>query len=106
MKLVSRQLTLNNQLGLHLRPAAEISRIASHYDAEVHLHKEDQRANVQSVLELMILGIRQGDLFEISGQGEHADAAVSEIADFLDAYRDVEVGPGMLRGRESDSYVA
>lgn len=86
----SRILRLNNHLGLHMRPAAEIVRIAYLYDADIYVYKGAHHANAKSIFELICLGITSDENFEITAHGHEADTALDAISGFLDTYQDVE----------------
>ena len=96
---MNRTVRLNNRFGLHMRPAAEVARIAGAYEAEITIVVEENRANARSVFELLILGAAHGQLLELWAEGHDADAALSELAGFLDSYCDREMRP-IMHGRE------
>ena len=67
-------------VGLHARPAAAFVRLASTFDAEVTVNGADGG----SVLELMALGITQGQSVHIEANGADATAAVAALTDMLE----------------------
>lgn len=67
-------------VGLHARPAAAFVRLAGTFDAEVSVNGADGG----SVLDLMALGIAQGDTVRIEANGADATAAVAALADMLE----------------------
>ncbi len=66
---------LPNQLGLHARPAAELARGLSAFEAEVVVNGVDGK----SVMLLMSLGLKQGAALEARAIGPDAGAAVELI---------------------------
>ncbi|MBS4939664.1 MAG: PTS-dependent dihydroxyacetone kinase phosphotransferase subunit DhaM [Actinomyces sp.] len=68
-------------VGLHARPAAAFVRLAGTFDAEVTVNGADGR----SVLELMALGITQGQSVHIEANGADATAAVAALTDMLES---------------------
>jgi phosphoenolpyruvate---glycerone phosphotransferase subunit DhaM len=72
-------LTLSNDVGLHARPAALLARTVAGLDAEVQVRLRDHTASANSVLALMSLGARQGDVIEVSATGEQAEEAVDRV---------------------------
>ncbi|MDO5727006.1 MAG: dihydroxyacetone kinase phosphoryl donor subunit DhaM [Bowdeniella nasicola] len=70
------ELVLQNDVGLHARPAAALSRLASHFNAEIRVND----ALASSVLSLMALGLGQGDTMSVSATGEDASAAIEAIS--------------------------
>lgn len=68
-------------VGLHARPAAAFVRLAATFDAEVTVNGADGG----SVLELMALGITQGQSVHIEANGADATAAVAALTDMLES---------------------
>lgn len=68
-------------VGLHARPAAAFVRLAGTFDAEVTVNGADGG----SVLELMALGITQGQSVHIEANGADATAAVAALTDMLES---------------------
>ena len=68
-------------VGLHARPAAAFVRLAGTFDAEVTVNGADGG----SVLELMALGIAQGQSVHIEANGADATAAVAALTDMLES---------------------
>ena len=67
-------------VGLHARPAAAFVRLAGTFDAEVTVNGADGC----SVLDLMALGIGQGQRVLIEATGADATAAVAALTDMLE----------------------
>ncbi|MFQ9341086.1 MAG: dihydroxyacetone kinase phosphoryl donor subunit DhaM [Actinomyces sp.] len=67
-------------VGLHARPAAAFVRLAGTFDSEVTVNGADGG----SVLELMALGITQGQSVHIEANGADATAAVAALTDMLE----------------------
>ncbi|WP_372845994.1 HPr family phosphocarrier protein [Pontiella sp.] len=93
MKQVDREITLRIPAGLHMRPAAEIARIAHAFDAKITFHAQDQSADARSMLHLVILCAAQGDRLKLSATGNDAHAAIEAISTFLGGYTEDEMPP-------------
>ncbi|HWK91160.1 MAG TPA: dihydroxyacetone kinase phosphoryl donor subunit DhaM [Luteimicrobium sp.] len=74
-EVLRRTVTIRNPLGLHARPAAELARTASGFDAEVTVGGVE----AASVLELMALGATGGQEVEVTARGPEADAALDAV---------------------------
>lgn len=72
--------TVADPVGLHARPAAVLARVASQFDAEVTV--EDAEAT--SVLELMALGIAQGQDVTVAAEGADAVEALAAVIALLE----------------------
>ncbi|MGC5168489.1 dihydroxyacetone kinase phosphoryl donor subunit DhaM [Luteimicrobium sp. DT211] len=75
-EVLRRTVTIRNALGLHARPAAELARTASGFDAEVTVGGVE----AASVLELMGLGATGGQAVEVTAQGPEAAEALDAVA--------------------------
>lgn len=73
--------TVHDPAGLHARPAAQLARLAGTFDAEVRV----EGADAGSVLEVMALGVHQGDRVRLSATGPDARAAVAALVDLLES---------------------
>jgi phosphotransferase system HPr (HPr) family protein len=52
--------TINNELGLHARSAAQIARIAGNSAANVWLKKNDRMADASSIIDILTLACGKG----------------------------------------------
>ena len=73
---------------LHARPAGQVTRAVSAYDAQVRLVVDDRVADARSVLAVMALGAVTGQTVKVTGEGPQAEAAVSAVAGVLKAAGD------------------
>ena len=76
--------TLTNDVGLHARPAAVFSRAAAGYSCEVTLVKNEQEANAKSILSVLKIDVKKGDVVTIRTRGEGADDALAELVKLID----------------------
>ncbi|WP_072313447.1 dihydroxyacetone kinase phosphoryl donor subunit DhaM [Agrococcus sp. Marseille-P2731] len=82
----STEIVLQNQHGLHARPAAELVRTASGFDASVTVNGVD----ATSMLRVLALGLDAGSIARFEATGREATAAIAAIealaaGDFGDA---------------------
>lgn len=52
---LERMLKVQNQMGIHARPAAMIVRITNKYTSDVFFEKDDEQVNGKSIMGLMML---------------------------------------------------
>jgi phosphocarrier protein FPr/phosphocarrier protein len=79
--------------GLHARPAARIAALLKQHRAEVVVTHSDRSANARSMVALMALGLRHGDVVKIMGSGEQGRAAVDAIATLIESGLGEELTP-------------
>lgn len=77
---VHRWVEVAGELGLHARPAAEFANAAACYDAEIHLAKGPHEVNAKSVLLILTLDVRKGDVVRLSAAGPDSVAAIDDLA--------------------------
>jgi len=71
--------TIVNKLGLHARPSAKITQLASKFAAEVWLSKGARRINAKSIMGVMMLAAARGSTLVIEADGPDEEAAVEEL---------------------------
>ena len=77
-----RVLTLVNELGLHLRPAAALVRALAGLDARVALSRPGEPpVDARSLLGVVGLGLRGGDELEVRAAGPDAHRALEAVSD-------------------------
>ena len=74
--MVSREVTVINETGLHLKPAAEFSGEACRYESVVTFTFGDYTANAKSVLSVLAGCVKKGDTIEIVCSGPDEEAAL------------------------------
>lgn len=72
---MSRDLVVQNKMGIHARPAAMIVRIANTYGGEVWVEKDDEQVNGKSIMGLMMLAAGKGSKLTIRTEGPTDSAA-------------------------------
>ena len=63
--MIEKEFVINNETGLHARPAAKFTRIASSYKSEIRLVKGNKTGNGKSLLSILALGIFGGTKFTV-----------------------------------------
>lgn len=70
---------IENETGIHARPATEISKIAMKYPCDVFLLVNEKKINAKSPLMIMAAGIKTKTEVEILCDGEDEDKAIEEL---------------------------
>ncbi len=79
-----KQVTINNKLGLHVRPSAQIAETASRYSCKINVVKDGLTVNAKSSIDLLTLAAVSGTVLMIQAEGEGASEAVTEIAGLIE----------------------
>lgn len=72
-----------NKLGLHARPSARLTQIASSYKCDVFLSRNGRRVNAKSIMGVMMLAAARGTTVTLETDGEDADAALAELVAYF-----------------------
>lgn len=74
------EIWVENRLGIHARPAAQIMALASQFNATIILEKDGFQANTQELLALLALDSPQGTRLVIKASGPEAWEAAQSLA--------------------------
>ena len=76
----AREFTVQNRMGIHTRPAAQIVRLANRYpDVEITVSKDDESVNGKSIMGLMMLAAGLGSKLRFSAKGKDSAALLTEM---------------------------
>ena len=76
---LTKELVVQNKMGIHARPAAMIVRITNKFKADVFVEKDDEQVNGKSIMGLMMLAAGHGSKLRITAEGSDAEAALREL---------------------------
>ena len=82
--MITRDFTISNKLGLHARPSAQITQVASRYSAEVWLARNGRRVNAKSIMGVMMLAAGQGSVLTVEADGDDAAEVVDAIGQLIE----------------------
>ncbi|MGA9658050.1 MAG: HPr family phosphocarrier protein [Asticcacaulis sp.] len=68
-----------NNKGLHARASAKFVKLASGFDAQVYVVKDNNRVDAMSIMGLLMLAASKGSFIGIEAEGPEAEAAVSAL---------------------------
>src|SRR6267142_2803779 len=74
--VVTREITVQNELGLHARPAAEFVRVANSFRAEITLIKDEQRFSAASLIDVLRANLDRGATAMLEARGADAEAGM------------------------------
>lgn len=77
--MVKKEVVVNNENGLHARPASEITKIVLKYNCEVNLLVNGKIVNAKSPLMIMAAGIQGNTKLEIQCNGEKEEEVLEEL---------------------------
>jgi len=83
--VIRKEFILLNRLGLHIRPAAQFTKIAARYKADVFLIRDDMRVNAKSIMGVMMLAAEQGARLTMECIGDDEDALCAELTQLIES---------------------
>lgn len=81
----SRIVTLDNDTGLHVRPATVFMEAANRFQSTIRVHKADRAADGKSAISLMLLEAGRGTQLTIEANGEDEVAAADVLAQLVES---------------------
>ena len=76
---LTKQLTLKNKYGMHVRPAGLFAKIASRFNADVEVEKDGNVVSGKSIMALMTLEAVCGTTLRVSAWGPQAKEVLDEL---------------------------
>ena len=81
--MLSRDITIVNDVGLHARPATFFIQKANSYKASIWIEKEDRRVNAKSLLGVLSMGIVKGTVVTLIADGEDEKEALDGLEELI-----------------------
>ncbi len=82
--MISREVTIKNNVGLHARPATFFIQKANSYKSSIWVEKDDRRVNAKSLLGVLSLGIVKGMTINMIADGVDENEALAGLAELID----------------------
>ena len=83
--MISKDFTINNKLGLHARPSAQLTQIAGRYESEVFIARNGRRVNAKSIMGVMMLAAGPGSTVTVDADGPDEQQAVDAIGVLIES---------------------
>ena len=83
--MISRDVTIQNNVGLHARPATFFIQKANEFKSGIWVEKDDRRVNAKSLLGVLSLGIVGGTTIRIIADGADEQAAVDGLIKLVES---------------------
>jgi len=76
---------ISNRLGLHARPSAKLTQLATQFRSEIWLERQGRRVNAKSIMGVMMLAAAQGAKLTIETEGEDGEQALLAIVELINS---------------------
>ena len=81
--MYTQEITVQNEVGLHARPATYFIQKANEFKSGIWVEKEERRVNAKSLLGVLSLGIVGGTNIRIIADGSDEEAAVDGLVNLV-----------------------
>lgn len=81
--MISRDVTIQNNVGLHARPATFFIQKANSYKSSIWVEKGDRRVNAKSLLGVLSLGIVKGMTVTLIAAGADEAEALEGLSELI-----------------------
>lgn len=83
--MFSKEVIVQNQVGLHARPATFFIQKANEFKSSIWIEKDERRVNAKSLLGVLSLGIVGGINIRIIADGADEEAAVDSLVKMVES---------------------
>ena len=81
--MYTQNVTINNEVGLHARPATFFIQKANEFKSGIWLEKDERRVNAKSLLGVLSLGIVKGTTITLLADGADETEAVTALCELV-----------------------
>ena len=78
-----KEVVVQNQVGLHARPATFFIQKANEYKSSIWVESDDRKVNAKSLLGVLSLGITKGLTITIIADGPDEEDAVNDLVNLI-----------------------
>lgn len=78
-KTLTKELLVQNKMGIHARPAAMIVRVTNKFKSEVYVEKDEEQVNGKSIMGLMMLAAAKGSTVKFAATGPDAEQMLTDL---------------------------
>ena len=81
--MVTQEVTINNEVGLHARPATFFIQKANEFKSGIWVEKDERRVNAKSLLGVLSLGTTKGTTITLLADGSDEKEAVAALSELV-----------------------
>ena len=78
-----KEVTVENQVGLHARPATFFIQKANEFKSGIWVEKDERRVNAKSLLGVLSLGITKGTTITLLADGSDEKEAIAALSELV-----------------------
>ena len=81
--MVSKDITIQNEVGLHARPATFFKQKANEFKSSIWVVKDERKVNAKSLLGILSLGITRGTTVTLVADGSDENEAIESLDNLI-----------------------
>ncbi len=81
--MYSKEIEVQNQVGLHARPATFFIQKANEFKSSIWVEKDERKVNAKSLLGVLSMGITKGTTINIIADGVDEENAVNTLVELI-----------------------
>ncbi len=81
--MYSKEAVVNNQVGLHARPATFFIQKANEFKSSIWVEKDERKVNAKSLLGILSLGIAKGTSILLIADGADEKEAIDALVEII-----------------------
>lgn len=75
---------IQDEHGIHARPAGQLAKIAKDFDSELTITKESKTVSLKKLMALMGMCVKKGDRVTVSAVGSDERKAIDSLKSFIE----------------------
>jgi phosphocarrier protein len=83
--MLSRTVTVVNELGMHARAAAKFVHLAARFQSQIRVAHDTREMDGKSIMGILLLAVARGSAMTISAEGADEQAAVEALAALVES---------------------
>jgi len=81
--MISQDIEIINKLGLHARASAKLTQLATKFQSEVWMSRNQRRVNAKSIMGVMMLAAGKGAVITLETEGPDEQACMAALNDLI-----------------------
>jgi phosphocarrier protein len=81
--MIKEKIQILNNLGLHARASAKLTQLASKYQSEIWISRDEKRVNAKSIMGVMMLAAAKNVFLDIEINGSDEEEALAAIKSLI-----------------------
>lgn len=81
--MIKKEITVKITSGFEARPVAMFVQLASQFKSNIYVCMQDKRVSAKSIMGIMSLGVIEGEVIEVTADGEDEVEAIDGLEKYL-----------------------